>query len=307
MDNTMQNLLEKVRYGEPVNRGNLTLYPLFVDVPDEASSYLLLEEAMKMGCLEVEEMSESGNVNKIIITNQSDQAVLILDGDEIIGAKQNRIVNASILVAAGDRREVPVSCVEKGRWSKDSKQFTESGAFGYSTLRGQKSRQVYDNLKQSRQFSTDQSAIWAEIERKQNTMSTKSETGAMHSIYLQYQAELENIASTLEPLEGQKGIAVFINNNFVCIDLFEHPDILKKLWKKLLKSYAMEALEFVADLVRIEDTDLGVIIKALKSCSYDSYPSVGLGLDLRISDQGLVGSGLTLEKSVLHLSIFKAE
>jgi hypothetical protein len=89
--------------------------------------------------------------------------------------------------------------------------------------------------------------------------------------------------------------------------LFEHPDILKKLWKKLLKSYAMEALEFVADLVRIEDTDLGVIIKSLKSCSYDSYPSVGLGLDLRISDQGLVGSGLTLDKNVLHLSIFKAE
>jgi hypothetical protein len=50
--------------------------------------------------------------------------VLILDGEELVGAKQNRIVNTTILVAAGAEIVIPVSCVEQGRWTYKSDAFS---------------------------------------------------------------------------------------------------------------------------------------------------------------------------------------
>ena len=114
----LQDLVKKIRFGEPQNRENLTLYPIFVESGGEGSiQYLLLEEALQMGCLEIGEVSLSGSVNTVLIANSAAQPVLIFDGEEILGAKQNRMVNATILIAAQTKLKVPVSCVERGRWS----------------------------------------------------------------------------------------------------------------------------------------------------------------------------------------------
>lgn len=45
----------------------------------------------------------------------------MLEGEQIIGLKQNRIVNMSILIKENSELPVPVSCVEEGRWGVDNR------------------------------------------------------------------------------------------------------------------------------------------------------------------------------------------
>jgi hypothetical protein len=303
----IENLAGKLEYREPQVRGNLTLFPLFFKAEAEPIPYLLLEEAIAMGGLTIEEASQEGNVNAVFITNNAGQPVLILDGDEILGAKQNRMVNATVLIAVGKRVEVPVSCVERGRWSRRSPVFDRAGEFGYSTLRKQKAEQVACCLKRTQRFDADQGAIWEEIDRKQAAVGAHSETDALHEIYRKKEDDLKSMIALLKLEEGQTGVAVFINNNFVCLDLFDRPEIFPKVWGKLLKSYAMEALGAKTDSERPSKPDLQSIINSIRNSECSTYPSVSLGSDLRLTGAGIVGAGLALEDRVLHLSVFNKE
>ncbi|MEW6439291.1 MAG: DUF6569 family protein, partial [Pseudomonadota bacterium] len=156
---SVQEFLSGVVCGEPQGKGNLTVFPLISRV-EFRESLLLLDEAMEMGVLEMGEVSESGMVNTIIVKNNGDTPVLILDGEEVAGAKQNRMVNATVLVPQKSSVRVPVSCVERGRWSYESPCFIKSEVFGYATLRRQKVEQVACNLEGEMGFVADQGAIW---------------------------------------------------------------------------------------------------------------------------------------------------
>ncbi len=117
MSETLNKLAEKIVTGEGQARDNLLIFPLFLSNGEaEPFDYLLLEEALEMGHIEVKELTEEGNVNTIHINNKGADPVLILDGEEIQGAKQNRMVNATIMLFPVQETEVPVSCVERGRW-----------------------------------------------------------------------------------------------------------------------------------------------------------------------------------------------
>jgi ARG and Rhodanese-Phosphatase-superfamily-associated Protein domain len=49
-----------------------------------------------------------------------------MEGEEVVGAKQNRTINLSILVPAQAEVIAPVTCVEAGRWHARSAQFPSS-------------------------------------------------------------------------------------------------------------------------------------------------------------------------------------
>ena len=96
--------------GDPFRVEALTVFPLFTDTP-EAPEYRLSEDAIADETVVVEEVSEGGSVPDLYVTNENDLTVLFLEGEELIGAKQNRMVNTSILVAAQSRTKIPVSFV----------------------------------------------------------------------------------------------------------------------------------------------------------------------------------------------------
>ncbi|MDP9481435.1 MAG: hypothetical protein M3R38_38195 [Actinomycetota bacterium] len=85
--------------------------------------------------------------------------VLILEGDELIGAKQNRVVNSTVLVAAQSELVLPVSCVERGRWSYHSRAFSSGDRSPPPSLRGLQSRSVHDSLRRGRGHRSDQGAV----------------------------------------------------------------------------------------------------------------------------------------------------
>ena len=304
----LKEFISGLTVSEPLVSENLTIYPLSADPSSDSTDqteYLLLEEALKLGSFKIGETSESGEVNTVLITNMTGIPVLILDGEEILGAKQNRMVNATVLIAAGKETPVPVSCVERGRWRYQSDRFDHPGVFGYSTLRRQKAEQVAFSLKFERKFNADQGAIWQEIDRKQSTMECHSPTDALHDVYESLDEQIAQMVDKLTSVTGQIGHIVFINNCFTCLDLFDQPVTLAKMWPKLVKSYAVEALENMKRKVFTTKPDPAVVLSAVADSDLIAYPSVGLGLDLRLTGTGVIGSGLAIDDRIVHLSVFK--
>lgn len=306
---TLKNLAAQVEVREPVSSGRLTLYPLFeIDASTEPRSinYLLLEEALDSGLLEIGEVCESGDVNTVVINNMTGKPVLIIDGEEILGAKQNRMVNATILVAAAQKVEIPVSCVERGRWNYTSEKFSKSDTIAYSSLRRQKAAQVSMNLAAEQGFASDQGAIWAEIDRTQEHMRTNAPTGALHETYRQKDEELNHMVEDLQLYPGQVGIAAYISNRFICLDLFDKAATLEKLWPRLLRSYALDALASTDSRLDAPLPEAAEVIGKIDNSTYLTYPSVGLGLDLRFSSPDIIGAGLVADDQLVHLSVFSA-
>src|SRR5215210_2171645 len=99
---------------EPVSHGLLHIFPLRGETREE--DIWLLEDALWAGTLRIEEVHEAGSVPELRVVNEGMLRVLILEGDELVGAGQNRVVDSSVLVAADSELLLPISCVERGRW-----------------------------------------------------------------------------------------------------------------------------------------------------------------------------------------------
>ena len=103
-----------------------SIYNFLISIATFYTFYLTLGEAIKTKTVHIEEISEQGSVPEILFENSDDVPVLLLDGQELIGAKQHRILNLTILVPARSTLAIPVSCVEGGRWHWSRRDFAES-------------------------------------------------------------------------------------------------------------------------------------------------------------------------------------
>src|SRR5438445_132522 len=134
MTQSIRESLRNVRVAEPTEAGGLQVFGLYWETPTSVV-YRTLDEAVAAGTLEVTEVSEGGSVPQLKVHNKDCQAVFLMAGEHLRGGKQNRVLNASILVAAQTDLPIPVSCVEHGRWGYRSSHFTGSGSSSHSTLR----------------------------------------------------------------------------------------------------------------------------------------------------------------------------
>jgi hypothetical protein len=110
-------MLPEIRIGQPVNHGALNVFPLFCE-ENHPVEYVLSDEGIEAGTVTVAEVTEQGRVPNLTVENKGDKRALFLEGEELRGAKQNRILNTSVLVSAQAKLTLPVSCVEHGRWRK---------------------------------------------------------------------------------------------------------------------------------------------------------------------------------------------
>src|SRR5262245_59069715 len=105
-------LLDKVSLGTPSTFRNLTLTQILLnDGPLSSVEPMSVEEALAAGSMRVSEISAEGHVPELQVSNLGEAPVLILDGEELVGAKQNRIVNVTNLVPPHSEIVIPVSCI----------------------------------------------------------------------------------------------------------------------------------------------------------------------------------------------------
>lgn len=295
-----------VRVGTPVRHQALSVFPLF-DGSQVPVEYLLSDEGIGSGCVTVEEVSEAGSVPDLLVENKGDVRVLFIEGEELVGAKQNRIVNTSVLVAAKSKIKIPVSCVESGRWRFRSTQFGSSGSHSPSKLRYFLKSSVSRSLSSKRGYRSDQGKVWEEVARQQMALGTSSDTSAMADTFDTYREQINAFREKLQYIEGAAGMAVAIGKKIVAVDLFDKPETCRKVWDRLMSGYVLDALETPAEVSQAEATDVEQLVQAANALEWQKADPVGEGEEHR-AQQGeeVHASALTLHESPVHLSVVVA-
>jgi hypothetical protein len=297
--------LDALDIGMPVTSANLTMYPLLM-AEEFPPGYLTLDEALAAGLVSVTEVSESGSVPELLVKNLAPEPVLILDGEELVGAKQNRIVNLTILVAARQTTRIPVSCVEAGRWARRSHEFAAAGRAHYASGRARKLEQVSFALRTSGSRMADQCAVWDDIEQKAGRMRAESATRAAAAMYEASRARLDEFLEHLTALPRQAGALFTINGIVAGIDLFDCPATWQKSMRKLVESYGLDAVDHSGAPAPDAKPQPTRFLATLKEAPRKRFPAIGIGDDVRISGTTIAGGGLVVDGRLVHLVAFPA-
>jgi hypothetical protein len=291
----------------------LTLWPLLSPLGAPAvrgPAYISLMQALDGGTLVVDEISEHGSVPHVRVTNRGERAVLVLFGEELRGAKQNRIANASFLIGAKSETVIDVSCVEQGRWSRRAGARFEAGLGVVSSrMRSRMQADVRKSRAAGLGFLADQSAVWSDVEERMDYARAASPTSAYADYYATRGGDVEDVCKAFRSVPAQAGFIAAIGDEVVGLEAIGRPDVFERAFAGLLRSYAIDAVD-AALLRRQRGPRAGArfdspesFLEALAAAPAVSAPSLGLGLDLRIDGAGVSGCALVAE-GLVHLTAF---
>lgn len=287
--------------------GNLNAVPLILK-EESYLDYLLLDEAMESKALKVTEVDEDGEVQVLLARNDSDKPVLILAGEELVGAKQNRIINTTVLIPSKSQVSLPASCVERGRWQWKRKWFLSEKRISPPGLRQQTSSSVSKSVKSAKGFMSDQPKIWKEVDEYLEKTNSTSPTGEMAASYRAMDKELAFFEKAFNPVSGQIGAIIAIDGKFIGLDAFNCNETFKKLHDKLLRSYTMEAVTSRREKQTKGKNAIlkpGQIMDEVRNARFLIHDSPGTGKDIRIEGEKLEGHALVVDGQVLHLCLFE--
>lgn len=305
MNDTLSKTLEQLELGRSVSHSPLHLFPLAGGTTSAEEEFTLLDEALEGGALRVEELDERGSVPELRVINGGTMPVLILEGDELIGAKQNRVVNSSVLVAAASELVLPVSCVERGRWSRRSRDFSSGSATPHLSLRHLKSRSVHASLRRGRGHRSDQGAVWEEVDRLASLHDSPSPTDALQDTRAGLSERLAVFGTLSEEIpERTRGVVVAIGDRPVALEVLAGPRSFAKVLPKRLAGYALEALEHEGDSTLSDSSTVTRFLADVAAARREEHPAAGEGIDVRFEGEGLAGYALCGNGSVLHAAAF---
>jgi len=237
----LERLLRSVRFGRSQCYKNITVLPLTAPA-DGQLQYRTLGEALATWDIAIAEVSTAGSVTELMVVNRSKRPVLLLDGEELAGARQNRVLNTSILIKELSQTTVPVSSSEQGRWSYDSQVFRESGNVMAYRGRSRKCRSVQQSLAACGVPQSNQEEVWESIAELQFKACCMSGTSAMSDVYRAKEEDLRQCDQVFKPVAEQVGLLAFIGGKPAGLDLVSRSSAYAKLHSELVRSYALEGL-----------------------------------------------------------------
>ncbi len=299
----MSVALPQVRVGDPLRHEALSVFPLFSD-PSGDVDYCLSDVALADKSLLVEEVDEGGSVPDLLVENKGDVRVLFLEGEELVGAKQNRVLNTSVLVAAHSKIKIPVSCVEQGRWRYRSRYFGSSGSHSPSKLRLALKASVSRSVKEKRGHQSDQGEVWKEVSSLHASHGVTSDTHAMSDAFDSYQDRIATYREKLDYVEKATGMAVAIGDRVVSIDLFDKPSTCEKVWGRMLSGVVFDAIEAGAVDKAVTVADVEQLLTVAGDLPWEPSDTVGEGEEYRAeSGSGDHASALAFDQTVVHGSV----
>lgn len=231
----------------PFTKGNLTVFLIHGKDKIKGQTFLTLEEALIQKKVIVRETRE---VNRLTIRNVSTEEVYVQSGDIVKGGAQDRMLVVDLILPPRSA-EIPIDayCVEHGRWSQRG---NESSSVFSSSANSVASREV----KLAAKLKSSQTEVWREVSVAQDKLSANvgaRVNGDASPSSLQLALENKDVQKTTQSyIEGLSGILdgktdvigyVFaINGKVNSADVYASSTLFKKLWPKLLKASAIEAV-----------------------------------------------------------------
>lgn len=292
--------------GNPMTVHGLGIIPLIGDTVPALPELDLLEHALAGGTLKITEVSEGGAVPFLRAENRGSKPILILDGEELTGGKQNRIVNTTIIIAAETSIKIPVSCVEAGRWNRQREDFVSGEALFRAKSRAAQKKGVAMSLHSGGTFHSDQGEVWREVDASLSELRVESPTANFREGREGVSHRIEEFVRGARPVEKLVGAVFFSPAGVLEVEVLGAWDLFAPSLGKIVRSFAFEVLS-VSGFEAIETEPVRKWWTKVLEAPMSRHPSPGVGEDLRIDESGLIGSGLLWNDSLIHFSCFPGE
>jgi hypothetical protein len=287
--------------------GDMTVYPL-TGTKSGLLPFLTGPEAFEAGLIDVDEL-DPPVVTSLAVTNLADVPVLLVEGEILLGGNQDRAMNVTVLCPALSRTEVPVSCVEEGRWGEDGRRVVSGpGLHAPGSLRAAKTVHLRLNLGSRTDRFTDQGSVWDEVDRLSMVHGVSSDTSALDHVQAEIEWRNAHQLAGVHPLPGQIGVVCAVGTRVLGVDVFDRPSALGSYLRGIIAGHALDAEAASSENKRRRaGGDPVSAIEHFLTRVVDSFRytvrGVGLGEEFHLRG-GLVGIGLSYGDALIHLAVF---
>ena len=264
---------------DPVTYENISIFPVVSSYSQDTSPFLTLEEGLATGEVLVREQGSEGlarsrdgrpvyipqstgaSVNQLVLINRSKRPLLLLAGELVSGGKQDRVIGKDRIVPVGaPPLPLDVFCVEHGRWTGSS-QFAAANTIVHPSVResaavDQAQTKVWESVRNGTNMKAPPAAPRAQISSQelQSAIAGNGRTEAYEKIYESravgvsiddFVNEVQHrFSQTTSGLKNERvvGVVVAYGGDVAWSDIFASGDLFDHYWRKLLRSYAVEAL-----------------------------------------------------------------
>jgi hypothetical protein len=297
----MQITEQDFTVGEPQVAGPLAVFPVFG--PEPRLEYRALAEAIELGAF-VKELDAGASVGELDVHNPTDLPFLIYEGEEVLGAQQNRTFDTSVLIDAGRRALLNVSCVEQGRWdsSRHGEALRPSPQAADPSLRRTKRQTANVRAAAGESVRADQMQVWHEVGARLAEHGMASTTAALSDVYDGHRDELAKVVSRVSHVDGQVGAVAMASGRPIALDLVSRPNVFAALLPRLAQGYALDAL---ANAGADPDPEVAeAFVRTALESPRTRHPTAGMGRAFGIESADIVGSGLKVDDELVQLCAF---
>lgn len=241
----------------PFTHGNLSVFLVHGKDRIKGKTFITLEEALIQKKVIVRETRE---VNRLTIQNVSTEEVYVQSGDIVKGGAQDRMLVVDLILPPKSA-QLPIDayCVESGRWSQRGNEASSHFSSSSNTVASKE-------VKLAAKVKSSQSEVWREVSVAQDKLSSNvgarvNDAASPSSLQLaledkRVQKTADDYFKALSAIVNDKpnviGYVFAINGKVNSADVYASSALFKKLWPKLLKASAIEA---VAELRRDQKFD----------------------------------------------------
>ncbi len=315
----LHQFFETIQGGPLQQHANLEILPLLLldDVESGPPPFISLSDALTQETFSVKELDQGASVRSVQARNRGRVPVLVLFGEQMLGAKQNRAADASFLIPAYSSVVIHVSCVEKGRWhSGPGRSFRASRGVISSALRTKMARSVTESPEQGGRFKVDQDEVWSEVQKRVSLSGIDSATESYDDYQERWSKNMEEAIRAFTLYQRQVGFVAFRPASqqqparVLGVEAVGRPETFMRQFYGLLRSYLLDAVDKAMcreiDAESAQDEffeEAKPFLRAVCDADYRVSRSPGCGEELRLDGTEVSGAAL-LHRGVVNLTAF---
>lgn len=243
----------------PYTYKNLSVYLVHGDTTYVGDTPLILDEALKAKLAIVH---ETADVNELAIENLSrSDDVFVQAGDIVKGGQQDRVLGVDLIVPArSGRMPIDAFCVEHGRWTQRLNESPVAFEEAPNMIASK-------DLKLAAKHSKSQTEVWDQVNEEQAKLSVSTRADVQSntsrsSLQLSLENEkvresahayIEKLSSVVADAGDVVGFVFAINGEINSSDIYSSQELFTKLWPRLLKAAAIEAVAELSDRSKTSD------------------------------------------------------